>query len=55
MVFCPVLTDIRRSIRPICGIIYREIIVAYCKNDSKYVNTPRGKNADILMLKWRYV
>jgi hypothetical protein len=51
MVFCPVLIDIRNSIRPICGMVYREIIVVNCKNDSKYVNKLRGKNAEVLAMK----
>lgn len=45
------LTDIPDSIEPICGMVYKEIIAAYFKNDSKYLNTLRGKNAEILVLK----
>jgi hypothetical protein len=36
MVFCPVRIDTQNSIRPISGMVYREIIVVYCKNDCKY-------------------
>jgi hypothetical protein len=40
MVLCPVRIDTRTTIRPISGVVYREITVVYCKNDS---NTLRGK------------
>jgi hypothetical protein len=53
MVFRPVLIDIRNSIRPICGAVYRAIIVFNCKNDSKYVDTLRGKKSEILAMKMR--